>query len=110
MVGYYTDGVGVHGFVYSVADGWATLDYPGAYSTELLNINSNGEILGWYATSNYSPFHYFLYYNGGFANLSPPAFNQGPFLFSLNDFADVVGEGQNAPPITLEGIFGQTEH
>jgi len=111
MVGeYQTSDGNYHGFVYSLADGWTTLDYPGAINTYLLGVNSNGGILGEALTP---ALVFFLYSSGQFTNLSLPYFNDNDIAQNLNDYADIVGYGETFVPqqyAVVEGVYGQTQH
>jgi uncharacterized membrane protein len=111
IVGNYvgTDGYD-HGFIYSAADGWQTLDYPDATSTDLIKINDNGQIFGTSDTAGA-----FVYYNGGFANLSsslPTLPNSsGVYPTSINDFLDIVGDDNYCNGWCQDvGDIGQTQH
>jgi probable HAF family extracellular repeat protein len=48
VTGYYWDGPGTHGFVYSNGT-FATLDVPGATSTFAASINASGQVVGNYS-------------------------------------------------------------
>ncbi len=109
VVGSYRDSNSVlHGFVYSLADGFSTIDYPGASATALLAINSNGGILG---VAN--GLNYFLYYSGGFINASMPPFNAStPYATGLDDFFDITGNGSYTPGngvYQTEGFVSETQ-
>jgi len=113
-VGYYSDGHAYHGFTYSAADGWTTLDYPGAANTYLLKINSNNEILGTTAfPSGGAPSsNYFLFSDGAWANIALPFYpSETPYLVSVNDFDDLVGQGYYfvGTEYFYVGIFGRTQ-
>jgi probable HAF family extracellular repeat protein len=72
IVGFYSDGSGDHGFVYSNG-AYTTLNDPLGVSTMAFGINDRGQIVGEYvdASNNY---HGFLYSNGAYTTLNywPP--------------------------------------
>lgn len=57
VAGYYFDGAGSHGFIYSNGT-FTTLDVPGATWTNLSSINDSGQVAGTY--SDGSRFHGFI--------------------------------------------------
>ncbi len=88
VVGFYQDATGLsHGFLWSQADGYSTIDYrgnPGVLGTYLYSINNNGQILGVEGDAQYP----FLYYGGGILDLTGM---ESYTMTGLNDFTQLVG-------------------
>jgi len=80
------------------AGGFATLDVPGAGSTEPTGINVHGDIVGIYLTSStsVSTAHGFLFHNGTFTSIDAPGATD-TFTRGINDHGDIVGF-HNGPP------------
>lgn len=101
IVGYYYDAAGSHGFVYSAATGYSTLDDPSALSgdangpngTGALGINNAGQIVGGYTDSTGS--HGFLDTPGaGFTQIDDPnatGTNNSTFAQKINNAGVIVG-------------------
>ncbi|MFZ1641753.1 MAG: hypothetical protein WAV07_10030 [Candidatus Contendobacter sp.] len=69
VAGFYSDGSGGHGFVYSNGT-FTTLDVPGATSTWAVSINASGQVAGDYS-ANWRQ-HSFVYSGGTFTTLDVP--------------------------------------
>ncbi len=81
-----------HGVLFT--DGVPTgIDFPGAYSTELEDVNALGLIVGNYRSSSFDQWHGFTYdlNTGVFTSLDMPGTAETR-LCGLNDLGDIVGE------------------
>ena len=100
MAGYYFDGTGRHGFVYSNG-AFTTLDAPGAtngfydgidHGTVPANINASGQVVGYYfdgAGPHGGP-HGFVYSGGTFTLLNVPG-ALATWATRINDNGQVTG-------------------
>jgi hypothetical protein len=71
VVGYYTDSIASHGFLYNAKTQLfvtVPLDPPGATGTQLLGLNGYAQIAGTYSDSA-NNIHGFVYSNGNFVNI-----------------------------------------
>jgi probable HAF family extracellular repeat protein len=87
IVGYYDDGTGDHGFLYTAAS-FTTIDVPGATNTFAAGINDNGQIVGHYSDSTGD--HSFLYTAGSFTMIDVPGATS-TFATGINDSGQIVG-------------------
>ena len=108
VVGSYYDAQSAsHGFVFNGST-YTTLDHPGAVGTDLLSVNSGGDIVGdYYTVSNPNPndYIYFLYSKGVFTDVIVP----GAYLtiaVSINDLGQISGEYQDTSSLqTTHGFI-----
>jgi hypothetical protein len=69
VVGWYSDGSSVHGFLRDANENFTTLDYPGALSTYLTGISDTGVIAGYYYADFYQGF---LLQSGVYSTVNVP--------------------------------------
>jgi probable HAF family extracellular repeat protein len=90
VVGFFSNGTGTHGFVYT-AGVFTTLDVPGASNTVATGINDSGQIVGYYsdATGSYG----FVDTGGVFATtIQDPIGHPGnTSAWGINNSGQVVG-------------------
>lgn len=93
IVGFYYDATGSHGFLYSAATGFSTLDNPGTTDNGALGINASGQVVGGYADATGS--YGYLYTPGvGFSQVNDPkalGTNASTFASGINDAGQIVG-------------------
>jgi len=91
VVGYYIDGTGTHGFLYSNGS-YSKIDYPGAGWTVIFGINNSGQFVGAYGASDAPPGrHGFLFAGGGFSSLDVPG-SSDTLARGVNNRGQIVGE------------------
>jgi probable HAF family extracellular repeat protein len=89
IVGWYSTGNTEHGFLYSNGT-YTTLDDPASnHSTNLVNINDSGQIVGQYFNSDGSE-HSFLYSGGTFTPIDVPGSTQTRVHY-INNSGEIVG-------------------
>jgi hypothetical protein len=81
-----------HGFLYNGSN-WITLDYPGAYLTNLFKIKG-GTIAGYYGENVLGPYHGLLYKNGTWTTIDFPGATN-TYLFGLDGSGNLVGMYQD---------------
>ena len=87
-VGWWQDTSGnEHGF-YLSGGKYTSFDYPGAVSTEAIDINDAGTIVGLY--SDGTDYHGYKLQSGKFTNIDPPG-AVGSFAETINSSGQVVG-------------------
>ena len=80
----------VHGFVYRKGR-YEQIDYPGSSETEVLGINSNGDLVGVYQIAGPLNFHGFLRHEGQFTTIDVPQAEFGTKIFGINKDMVMVG-------------------
>ena len=101
VVGYFTDAVGLHGFIRS--HGYQRVDYPGAAATLLSGINNRGDAVGYFIDASGYP-HGFLFRSGRFDPVNVPG-HVDTVPNGIDDAGDIVGEYDVTQPITLGFIL-----
>lgn len=87
IVGTFTDNLGVHGFLQTMA-GLTTIDGPGATFTQANAINNLGQIVGTYG--NDAVLHGFLQIGTALTTIDIPG-STGTVPFAINDSGQIVG-------------------
>src|SRR5262249_4783767 len=92
IVGHYLSSSGhEQGFEYSHGT-YTPIEFPGAVNTVPTTINDKGQITGYYQTSSITDSqHSFVYSNGQYTSIDPPAGIAGSLAFSINNSGQVVG-------------------
>jgi hypothetical protein len=100
-VGVYADEALVyHGFV-RMADGrFTTIDVTGAPYTQLMGINAQGHIVGFYQDPNDWTIKGFVYRHGRFELLSPPDGALGVYPYRITEDGRVVGWTMDSQGLT----------
>lgn len=96
---YYSSGITLESFV--LKNGVLTwFTYPGAAITRAYDINTNGDIVGFYRKDWKSPFHGFLYSHGKMSSIDVPFSGaKNTRAFGISPTGDIVGFYQDATGI-----------
>jgi len=90
VVGYFADGAGTHGFLFSNGS-FTTITYPGAAWTAAYGVNSAGQVVGAYGPESTSGRHGFLLSAGRFSSLDVPGATD-TVARGLNNVGQIVGD------------------
>ena len=96
MVGQYSYGRGGYGFLYQQGT-FATINYPGIYSTSVYGINDSGQMVGqaydywdWFPYTRYD--FSFLYQGGTFTTINYYPGPSSALVHGINDSGQMVGK------------------
>jgi len=91
-VGVYADADYVyHGFIRSRDGSLTTVDYPGSPYTQLMGINDQGDIVGFYQDPADYVLKGFIYRKGEFQPVSPPDAIYGSYPYRITNDGRIVG-------------------
>jgi uncharacterized membrane protein len=83
---------------------FTTIDVPGAGATGVQGINTSGEMVGVYGTTNQSPAHAFILNNGVFSYFDYPN-AYATFAYGINDSSLIVGYAEFQGGSTARGFL-----
>ena len=103
ILGYFADSGGVygyeqHGYLLSTKSVFTQIDGPGFIDiTGVIGLNASGTVLAYVSGSDHHS-HYFLFSNGSYTSINPPAPYSGADFLGINDLGQIVGLYQNCDP------------